>query len=186
MTDSELDPIAEYLLTGYSEASLYSRQFNEVHKSPPTMMAKVHHMLSVVQALATHGEFLVLGAEYSEYGRVELTSRASAQVYLLRSHAAVSIERSRRQDSALFDSAPFIASPVKMMVHRFHPLGLDLSVAGTRFLAGKKRLEVTGSPTLVGTWPYVADTSGAGFDQGRADSFDELGSMDELGEVGTP
>jgi hypothetical protein len=186
MPNSELDPIAEYLLTGYSEASIYSRQFKETHKSPPTTMAKVHHMLSVVQALATHGEFLVLGAEYSEYGRVELTSRATEQVYLLRSQAAVSIERSRRQDDALFDSAPYIASAVKMMVHRFHPLGLDLSVAGTRHRAGKKRLEVTGSPTLVGTWLFASDASEAGFDQGRADSFDELGSLDELGETGEP
>jgi hypothetical protein len=178
------DPIADHLLTAYSETAIFSRDFKNRFGQPPTVMAKVHHLLSIVQARANRDDRYLLGSDYSEYGRVELTESSTGTIWLLRGSASVSIERHHLQEASLFDATHYIASDVQLLVHKFHDQGLDLSVAGTQYVEGKKRLTATGAPTFIGTWTFLDTASDAQFDQGRNDSFEELGAMDELGENG--
>jgi len=188
MDAPELKPIAQLLVDGYLASASFSRTFGDEYDQPPTLMTRVHHMLSVVQAGVGAADGYQLGAEYADYGRVEILDIAHKRVYLLRSASAVNIERNvRNQTEQLFDTSKYISSPVVMLVYKFRAEGLDISIAGTRRLAGKKRkgrLEVTGSPTLVHTWPYDFSTSTT-FDQGSMlDAFDELGEIDLDDEAG--
>lgn len=184
MTPSPLDPIAEFMLLAYNETAIGSRAFRDKWGQPPTLMAKVHDLLSIMQALLNQDDRYSLGQEYSEYGRVQLTDLATSETYVLRSDAAVSIERRQRQNTALFDSARYLKTDTTLLIHKFHETGLDLAVAGARHLEGKRHLEATGSPTHIGTWLLATPPTTRPFDQGSDDAFDELGSMDNLGESG--
>ena len=48
-------------------------------------------------------------------------------------------------------------------------------------LAGKKRVEASGVPSFVATWPYSHGLLPS-FEQGEADAFGELGQIEEAGE----
>jgi hypothetical protein len=179
----DANPLADHLLRSYNEAAIASRAFKERHGQPPTMMEKAHHVLSVMQALVNNDDRYLLGSEYSEFGRVEVTETATGRVLLLRGSAAVSIERSRAQQE-LFDDTRYLDSPVLMLVRKFHETGLDLSIAGTRHIHGKTHLEATGKPAYLGTWLFAEASTTTSFDQGYVDPFEELGAMDDLGEAG--
>ena len=60
------------------------------------------------------------------------------------------------------------------LVYRFGKPGLDLSVAGTRQRPNRKRLELSGKPTFIATWPYHPG-DGAPFDQ--SDPYGALGDL---------
>ncbi len=181
MDRDQLTPLAEILVPAYLDTAGYSQQFREDHGVPPTLFAKVHHMRSIVQARVTTGEMFTLEPAYSEFGRVQV-SDTDARCYLLRSNGAVTIEQAKRQES-LFDAAKFLRSDVTLVVYHFHDAGMDLSVAGTRRRSGSQRLEPSGTPMFVGTWPY--STGGPlPFDQGEGDAFDELGDLPDEGESG--
>ncbi len=107
---------------------------------------------------------------------MQFTALAIGEQSLLRSESAVTIERSKSQ-MVLFDPVKYLQTPVIMLVHRFHRHGLDLSVAGTCEPHGRQRLEATGSPTFVATWPYVPDYV-ALIDQRMADPFMDLDELD--------
>ncbi len=184
MDTATLDPIANHLLSAYGETAIFASGFNRRYKQPASLMLKVHHLLSVVQSTLISDDRFGLGIEYSDFGRVEITDRGSGQIYLIRSSAAVSIERNRQQDPVLFDSATYQSSNVVLLVHRFHKQGLDLALAGARRAEGKKRLVPTGAPALIDTWPYLPVTETSVFEQGPVDAFDELGSIEELGDDG--
>jgi hypothetical protein len=176
---TNLNTIAEILVQSYLETSSWSLQFRELHGPPPTKMTKAHYFLSCVQASILGDERYELQPEYAESGRTAYLDQSGAQ-YLLRSNAAVGIEADKRQPS-LFKTT--IVSPVKLLVHKFHAEGLDLSVTGTKTIGDSKRLHPTGIPSHVGTWSY--DFAGSPtFSQGEVEAFEELGEIDESGEGG--
>jgi hypothetical protein len=74
-----------------------------------------------------------------------------------------------------------------MVIHRFHPEGLDLLIAGTCQQPRRQRLMASGPATFVATWPYVTTGPPAPpFDQGKEDPFREVGPIeeDEAGDAG--
>jgi hypothetical protein len=181
MERTQLEPLAEILVPAYHDTAAYSHTFRVDHGFPPTLFAKVHHMRAVVQARVTKGEVFTLDPAYAEFGRVQVTDGDST-CYLLRSSGAVSIEHAKRQ-GALFNAARFFRSDVVLVIYTFHEDGLDLSVAGTRRRAGSKRLELSGPPMFIGTWPYSTG-SPSPFDQGAGDPFSELGDLPDESEGG--
>jgi hypothetical protein len=173
------DAIAELMHSSYADTAGYSRDFLRQYQRPPTTMAKAHHFLSVLQAELDLDTRFRLGLDYSEYGRVQYQSELG-QLFLVRSHSAVTIEAEKRQ-GVLF-SETYIESPVTLLIHKFHQDGLDLSVAGTKQGEGR-RLEASGVPMYMGTWPYGA--TGAPpppFDQGEGDDFGDVGDIGEEGD----
>lgn len=182
MDQTQLTPIADVLLDAYVDRLAYSRRFLHDHGQPPTLASKAHHMRSVAQALVTQADGLMLGGEWSESGRVEITDLTTDRRYLLRGDGAVKIERDVRQIESLFPAAPYISSDVVLLVYRFHHIGLDLSVAGTKHRADKKHLEISGTPTFIATWPWSDDDT-TRFEQGFGDDFGDLGDFGE-GDVG--
>lgn len=175
MDKAQLDPVAELLVPAYLDTASYSRQFRDDHGSPPTLFASVHHMRSVVQARVNRGDQFDLYPDYSEFGRVQVFDVNGTRSYLLRSDGAVSIERAKQQGT-LFDPGKYLRSDVILVAYTFHKEGMDLSVAGTRQQVGSRRLQPSGTPTFVGTWPYSTGTASS-FDQGEGDAFDELGDL---------
>jgi hypothetical protein len=175
----DVDPIAQFLVQAYLSTASHSRAFHDEWGEPPTVMAKVHHLLAITQALINQDERYDLGDPYAEFGRVEFLDRERERSYVLRSESAVAIESAKKQQSVLFDPVTYITSDKVLLVHRFHPAGLDLSVAGTRRAAGKFRLEPTGAPAHLGTWPYGTFDPNPPFDQEERDAWDELGALDE-------
>lgn len=184
MNKTQLDPVADVLIAAYLETASYSREFRDEHDQPPTMLAKVHHMRSIVQATLTANDRFDLGASYVEFGRVEFEDLTVGKRYLLRSDGALSIEQKMLQRDAMFETASYLTSDVVLLIHTFHKTGLDLSVAGTRHTLGSKRLVATGRPTFVSTWPYVADDSPSPFNQGAGDPFGEVGGVGDIGQEG--
>lgn len=188
MYESRLDPIGGLLVTSYLETLAFSRQFASDHDGrPPTLMAKVHHLRSVVGAQVHSDDRYELGEEYVDYGRIAITEVETGDCYVLRSEAATAIEKNRNQ-LRLFDVPNYIHTAETLLVHRFHKKGVNLSVVGARRLPGRSHLEAIGDPTFVGTWPFAGAGGpgsaplGKSFDQGLADPFTELGIVDELGE----
>ena len=176
MDTTRLDPLAEILIPAFLDVPTYSRRFRDEHGQPPTAAAKVHHMRSVAQAMVNASDRLMLAEPYTEFGRVEVEDTELDRTYLIRSDSAVTIERRLRQDAALFDSAKYLDTEIVLLVFKFHAGGLDLSEAGTRRKAGRYRLEPTGVPSYVGTWPYSLGGPSP-FDQGSTDAFDDLGDI---------
>lgn len=200
MKTSLLDPVADILVWAYLATAAHSREFQDEYEQPPTSAEKVHYMRSVTQAeMNRSGGRFMLSPHYLEYGRVEFEDTNSGHRYLLRSRGALNVEHATRGQGGLFDAGRYLETTVVLLVYRFHPDGLDLSVAGTVRREGRSRLEASGDPTYVGTWPY-APTGPSGpspvgrrgrtpvrpalFDQGGGDAFEDLGSLDELGEEG--
>jgi hypothetical protein len=180
MTTAQLEPLARILIDGYFVTADYSHGFREDHGQPPTMLAKVHHHRSIIQATVVGDERYQLGGAYAEFGRVAIEDLAEDRSYLLRSDGTVKIEGIKEQ-STLFDSTQYLTSPVTLLVYRFHAAGLDLSIAGTRQRFGRGRIMAAGAPTYVATWPYYSEDHP--FTQGEVDPFREVGGLeDEEGE----
>ncbi|MEW6059902.1 MAG: hypothetical protein AB1551_07185 [Actinomycetota bacterium] len=177
MDENQLERVAMILNDAYFATWAYSLSFrDEHHNYPPTHMAKVHHLRSIVQvALAEHEQY-DLAEDFVQFGRVQFFDRQTGRSYLLRSHAANAIEQVVLQRS-LFDANQYLKSDVVMIVYRFHRGGLDLSVVGTRHSRGRTHLESSGRPTFIATWSY-ATAEGKPFDQeAHGNPFEELGDL---------
>lgn len=198
MEKALFDPVADILLGAYLATAAHSREFQDEYEQPPTSAEKVHYMRSVTQAEMNRsdGQF-VLAQPYVEFGRVEFKDTDSGHRFLLRSEGMVRVERATRGQVGLFDAVRYLQTDVVLLVYRFHPTGLDLSVAGAVCQRGRSRLEASGVPTYVGTWqfestgpsgPSPQGTRGrvgpALFDQGAGDPFEDLGPLDDFGEEG--
>lgn len=179
MTPEEATPYAELLVHAYLETAGFSRDFLEEYGQPPTMLTKVHFLRSVAQASVAQDDRFILGEPWAEFGRVLIEERDTKRRCVLRSDSAVQIESSKRENT-LFDSSRYLRSEVELLVYNFHRDGLDLAIAGTRQEISRTRLEATGPPTYIGTWPFVSDDPGP-FNQRDADAFNDVGKID-LGE----
>lgn len=180
MDPTDLDPAAQMFVAAYLDTASHSRQFRDEHGEPPTLFAKIHHMRSIIQTAVNKSDRFKLDPDYSEFGRVQFRDDTTGHWYLLRSNSAVAIERAKTQCS-LFDPSKYLSSEVVLLVQAFHKDGMDLSLAGTRQQIGRKRLEASGIPDFVGTWPYSTGDSSA-FNQGEEDAFGELGDLPETGQ----
>lgn len=180
MNKLQLDPFAEHLLGAYGETAAYSRQFRDERKMPPTSMAKLHHLRSLVQAFVTDDERYELHPAYVEFGRVQCLDRLTGYEFVLRSASAVQIETAKRdhETAPLFDAAPHkIHSKVRLLINEFTENGLCLSEASAAQRPGRTRLEVSGAVQFIALWPYTAsEPEGTRtFDQGVTDDFKEVG-----------
>jgi hypothetical protein len=181
MDEAQLAPVATILNDAYLATWAYSRSFRDDYSRPPTFLAKVHHMRSIVQIALLNDSRYELGEDFIEFGRIEFLDCETGRTYLLRSHSANSIEQVMLQRT-FFDPNAYFKTPVVMLVYRFHRLGLDLAVAGTRHRPGRTHLEASSTPTLVATWSY-STSEGEPFDQ-QADGnpFWELGDLGQEDE----
>lgn len=181
MNREQLTPAAEIILNGYSETAVYSRQFRDEHDGyPATALAKAHHMRSVIQCDFERTERFKLGTKYLQSGRVEFYDGDDERTYLLRSSKAVDIERSTASNR-LFDPNEMLRSDVVLVVYDFSDNGLQLGLAGTRFVGDTARLVATGPASTVGEWSYEAAESQPAFDQAlHVNPFGELGSSVDL------
>ncbi|BBZ53004.1 hypothetical protein MHEI_47210 [Mycobacterium heidelbergense] len=68
MQASDLDEFAHIMMSGYLATADYSRKFKSEWDIPPTMLAKAHHLRSVVQAQIGDSERYELHKEYVEFG----------------------------------------------------------------------------------------------------------------------
>jgi hypothetical protein len=182
MTPEQANPVAQMLLHAYLETAAFSRGFLDDYDQPPTLLAKAHHLRAVLQASVNKSDDYRLGDMYAEFGRVQIEDRATRQHYLLRSEGAVSIEEAKRQGQ-LFNPTKYLDSAVVLLVYGFHREGLDLAFAGTRYQVGRDRLEATGPPAYIGTWPYVPAESES-FDQQGEDPFGDVGDIGDDEEEG--
>ncbi|TQK73346.1 hypothetical protein [Nocardioides sp. SLBN-35] len=191
MHKDRLGPVAQHLLASYDDTGSYSRQFSDEHGSPPSLMAKVHHMRSVIQARFVNDSNYELGSRYLDYGRVEFADLETGDRYLLKSSRAVAIETATaRQQASLFPITNLIRpSDIKVVVYQFqrHGLNLSLAPAGTR--GRSEKVYVADAPVLIGTWAYQpADDDTAEqtkpFDQDARDTFGDLGDLGHDEEAG--
>lgn len=177
MTPEQLDPIARKMIDAYRETGVYSTDFKERHGSPPTMLSKVQHHRSVLQSLILRDDRYVLGEAFVDYGRVLIDDPATGTSYLIRSDKTVSVER------VIADTLFSVPCPITLLVYRFHPLGMDLSVAPTRRRTARARVLASGPSSYVGTWAFDGgDLPGSTFDQGASDLFPEVGDLRDEGE----
>lgn len=178
-----LGPVAKHLIAGYLDTGTYSRQFRDDHESPPSLMAKVHHMRSVIQARFVGDADFDLSPSYADYGRVEFTELESGDRFLLKSAKAVAIESATREGPGLFPVANLIRpSDVQVVVYRFRLGGLELSIAPASTRGRSEKLHVAAEPVLVGVWPYEAadlheDEDAKPFDQDARDTFGDIGDL---------
>ena len=189
MDKEQLDSVAAHLISSYLDTAIYSRQFLDDHASPPTLMSKVHHLLSGVQAAIARGDRYELMPDYAEYGRVQFKDHQVGRTFLLRSSAAVAIEKSKRFEQLVLD-IPVPASDVQLVIYDFIAEGLILSVADTVKQTGRKRLVARGLPEFVSLWPYTTpEDPRPPFSQSGPDPFGEVGGLgdvedDDEGEEG--
>ena len=186
MQPDELEPVAAHLIASYSDTAIYSRHFRDEHETPPSLMAKVHHLRSIVQARLATDERFELAPSFAEYGRVEFTALGTGRKFLLRSAGTLAVGRAKRRDKlALFAASKFLkTSDVQMLIYEFDRDGLSLSLAASAYRVGGKRLVARGEPTPIGFWPYLPSEvlEGGSFDQDVADPFSDVGDLDEGGE----
>lgn len=186
MQPDQLEPVAAHLIASYNDTAIYSRQFRDDHETPPSLMAKVHHLRSIVQARLTADERFELAPSFAEYGRVEFTELGTGSKFLLRSAGALAVERARRHEQlALFAFAKLIkTSDVQLLIYDFNHDGLSLSISAAAQRAGGKRLIARGEPMPIGFWPHVPDEDlmDGSFDQDNADPFDDVGDLSEEDE----
>jgi hypothetical protein len=180
MREEQLHPVAGMMIDAYLAVDEYRHSFTEAYGLPPTLVAKVQHMRSIMQARLNDDGRYVLHPKYAEFGRVQFTDREHDQVFLLRSQAAVTIERGKHQ-LHLFDpnSAEHLKSDVLMVVYEFESDALSLSMTGTWHAADRTRLEPTGVPAFVARWPFTP-TEIPPFDQSERD--DLFGELEDDGE----
>jgi hypothetical protein len=174
MDETELTPAAQLLIDAYLNTQSFSVAFRDEYGRPPTLAAKVHYLRSVFQIRLQGDEAFELENEYAELGRVQYRDLGTGRMYVLRSTSAVSIEAAKAQ-RWLVDPRRYLRSEVVALVYHFHKLGLDLSIAGTRKRLTRKRLELSGKPNFIATWPYHP---------GGGDPFDQSDPYGELGDLG--
>lgn len=181
MNRQQLTPAAEIILNAYTETAVFSRQFRDDHDGyPATALAKAHHMRSVIQWDFDRSDRFKLGSKYLQAGRVEFYDSEDGTTYLLRSTKAVAIEGSTGGER-LFDPNQMLRSDVILVVYEFTDNGLQLALAGTRFVGDTARLVATGTASPVGEWTHQAFHSGPAFDQVLdVNPFAELGNSVDL------
>jgi len=179
----QLDVSAKHLVRSYQATAIYSSEFLEEHGSPPTLMAKVHHMRSVLQAALALDERYDLMPAYSEYGRVQFRDGETGQTLLLRSAAAVVIEKAKGFEQMELFSVSGMKDPsrVQLLVYSFDIEGLNLSVAETKQRFSGRSLIARSTPDFIGFWPYSApdDNPQPPFDQTDRDWFRDVGDLDD-------
>jgi hypothetical protein len=181
---TRLDAIAKHLIAGYLDTAVYSRRFFEEHHSPPTLMAKIHHMRSVVQADLQRDDDYELRGLYAEFGRVAFTELATGDEFALRGLKAIHIERAKYEQPELPLNVASLMTPsvVQLLVYEFVKEGLNLSVANAARREGRRRIEAVGTPTFIGQWPYVPGDAEIPFDQSGDNAWDFLGDIGDIGE----
>ncbi|PUA81055.1 hypothetical protein [Nocardioides currus] len=182
MDKARLDPVATHLITSYVDTGSYSQRFKDDHHVPPSLMAKVHHLRSVIQALLVDDSNYELAPSYVDYGRVEFTDLKTGERYLLKSSKAVAIETATaRQNGSLFPITNLIRpSDIKVIVYRFQRAGLELSIAPASTRGRSEKIHVADAPVLVDVWPYQTDELAdqtKPFDQTARDNFADLGDL---------
>ncbi len=183
----ELDSTARHLVRSYQATAIYSSEFLDEHGSPPTLMSKVHHMRSALQAAMTLDDRYDLMPSYSEFGRVQFKDGKTGHTLLLRSAAAVAIEKAKCFEQMEFFNVSAIEDPsrVRLLVYSFDIDGVNLFVAETAQRANGKTLIARGTPEFVGFWPYSTpdDNPQPPFDQKDRDWFGDIGDLrDDEGE----
>lgn len=177
MTQPAFTPFAALLVTGYLETSSYSRDFKEQHGFPPNTMSKSQHLRSVVQAAVQRDDGMILGERWVEFGRVEITVRATGDRYVFKSERSLRIEQTMRQRERLFDANTYLEAKAMLLVYRFHTNGVDLSLTGAVVKPSRQTLRAAGEPSFVGTWPYnLGEGESFNQDEGR-DAFGDLGDL---------
>jgi hypothetical protein len=182
MQASDLDEFAHMMLSAYLATAEFSRKFTKEWDTPPTALAKAHHLRSVVQAQIGDSERYELHKGFVEFGRVQVTDTESNSTFLLRSKSAVSIEEAQTEWT-LFDVKPKL--DISLLIYRFDVPGLSLWHSATTRSANSRRLLPTGDAQSMGFWRFddLPTTTGL-FDQGETDAFDDLGNPDiEGGEA---
>lgn len=179
MDKDQLAPVAAHLAAGYLDTVIYSRRFLDDYDSPPSLMAKAHHMLSVVQAGIGQDERYKPSGPYAEYGRVQFVECQTGDEFLLRSAAAVRIEGFKidGQGDLLPDLKPINPCGIHLVVYDFSKAGVSISITGTIRQSGRRRLEAASTPVFVGIWPYLPDDTPPPFDQDAIDPFEEVGNL---------
>jgi hypothetical protein len=176
MQASDLDEFAHIMMSGYLATADYSRKFKAEWEIPPTMLAKAHHLRSVVQAQIGDSERYELHKEYVEFGRVQVTDNEIRKTFLLRSKSAVSIEKSH-SEWTLFDIKPKV--DVGLLIYRFDKPGLSMWQSATTHTNKSKRLIPSGEMQAISFWRFEdLPASSRTFDQGQIDAFDDLGNPD--------
>lgn len=183
MRPTRLDQVAKYLIAGYLDTRVNSREFTDEYGSPPSRMTKIHSMRSIVQASLTADPAYDLKPVYSELGRVRFAEVATGDIFQLRSSKAYSIETTKGEQ---LDLLPGLArvhpAGVQLLVYRFEQHGVTLSIIESVQRDGRRGLIATGEPEIVGFWPYVPDDETDPFDQTGDDSWEEFNDDDETGE----
>lgn len=182
MDKSEIDSVARHLLGSYDDTRTYVLRFLDDHERPPSTMAKAHHFRSVVQAVVVGDVDLTLDSEYEEFGRVQITDVTTGSAFLLRSSAAVAIEKATSAEQLVLWELPQTdpKSGLLLLVYRFDDEGLWLSVAATVKKPKSKRVFARHTPELVGFWPFATPDGFPPFDQ----SDDSPSSGSPFGDVG--
>jgi hypothetical protein len=176
MDRTDLEPHAHLLISSYFETAGFCGQFHEEYGLPPTVALRAQHFRAVAQIRVNDDDRFELNPDHAEFGRLEFYDSDLERRLLVRSEAGVAIDRQKLQAEALFNATRYIASEVTLLVYKFHGDGLDLSVAGTCHKGGRRRLEASGVPSFVGTWPYESGAAEP-FDQGASDAFERLGEL---------
>lgn len=190
MSTDRFDAVAAHIISSARHTTDYRDQFLDEHGTPPTLMAKVHHFRSVIQALLISDERYELASAYGDFGRVEFKELATEERYLLRSAGAFAIEKNNVDplQSALFAIGQLLRpTAVQVLIYEFENRGVTLSVAPGVRRAGKSRVLVKSEPIKVGHWPLVGDIDEAApFEQDQRDPFGDVGDLNEDdGEAGT-
>lgn len=180
MDETQLNPVAGMMIDSWFATGEFRLTFTANTGLPPTVAARAHVMRSFMQAKLKEHTRYALQQPYAELGRVQFTDRELGKEFLLRSQAAVKIEHGKFHPQLFDSSGLLVKSDVVLLVYDFASDDLTLSIAGTRHVAGRKRLEPTAEPTFVGRWSFITPTdTPPPFDQSERDLFDEL---DEDGE----
>lgn len=190
METAQLDPVAAHLIAGYLDTQDYSLQFRDTYTTPPTLMTKVHHFRSIVQARLIEDDAYQLQPEWTDFGRVEFFDATTGDAYLLKSAGAVAIEKmkSDRAQLELMSAANLLkAADASALIYDFDRSGLTLWIAAALRRAKGTKVYVKGDPIHAGFWPYTYgsgpdDDRGVPFDQGGPDPFGDVGNLNESDE----
>lgn len=188
-----LDSVANHLIASVRDMRDFAHEFLDDHGTPPTLMAKVHHFRSVVQARLIDDEGFDLASTYVDFGRVEFVDVATKERFLLKSCGALAVEKQKNsfQQLALFEIGKlFQPTTVRVLVYEFDRSGLTLAVAPGVTRNGSVRVYVQGEPVKAGFWPFGEGEAFEmpAFDQDIRDPFTDVGFLNEAGEnkAGTP
>jgi hypothetical protein len=179
MDKEQADPLARILIKARADIAVYSAETIDRLGSPPTAMAKIHHMRSAAQALIYKDDRYLLCSEYSEFGSIQVTVVETGESVLLKSRSAITIE-SASKGPALFNVADYETSNIGLLVFSFGQEELELGTATARHLINRRHLSAADYPMHLGVWPYILDETT--FAQGEDDPFGDLGDLGDLGD----